>query len=98
MKKPDELIDLLEDLKDSISTPSASIVDRDAKMSVFIGRGQMNVSAQDSLFILHDEESVLKFYESLGSPDDCAVEIYDIDVTDEVIEALEKSFSTVDVF
>lgn len=95
MKKPEELIDLLVELRGEIDRPSASY-DGTAKLVVYIGRGQLNITAADAVFLLHSEAAVNRFYESIGSPDDCGVELYDFEIEDEVKSALDARFSTVD--
>ena len=95
MKKPEELIDLLVELRLEIDRPSA-IYEGTSRLAVYVGRGQLNITAQDAVFLLHSEDTVNRFYEAIGSPDDCGVELYDIEIEDEVKSALEARFSTVD--
>src|SRR4051812_48704548 len=95
MKKPEELLDLMDELRLEIDLPTANY-DTDSKMVVYIGRGQLNVSASDAVFLLHSKATVQRFYESIGSPDDTGVELYGFEIEDDVKSALDTHFSTVD--
>lgn len=95
MKKPEELIDLLTELREEIARPSASY-ESDAKVVVYIGKGQLNITATDAVFLLDSAETVERFYEAIGAPDDCGIELHDFEVDDEVKSALDARFSTVD--
>lgn len=95
MKKPEELTDLLTELREEINRPSARYEDG-ARLIVYVGRGQLNITASDAVFLLHDAATVQRFYESIGSPDDSGVELYAFDIDDEVKSALDACFSTVD--
>lgn len=95
MKKPEELIDLVAELREEISVPSANY-ETDSKVTVYIGRGQLNLTAQEAVFLLHSPDTVLRFYEAIGSPDDCGIELEGFEVDDDVKTSLESMFSTVD--
>ena len=95
MKKPEELLDLVSDLREEIPRPSA-IYDTGAKVTVYIGRGQLSITPADAVFLLHDSSTVERFYEAIGSPDDTGVELYGFEIDDEVKTALDAHFSTVD--
>lgn len=95
MKKPEELTDLLAELREEVDRPSACY-ETSSKLVVYIGRGTFAIPPQDAVFLLHSPDTVDRFYEALGAPDDCGVELYDFEVDDEVKTALEAVFSTVD--
>ncbi|MGV0949178.1 MAG: hypothetical protein ACOYB3_00805 [Azonexus sp.] len=95
MKKPEELFDLLEELREEITRPSASY-ENGARVAVYIGRGQMNITAADAVFLLDNADTVGRFYEAIGSPDDCGIELYGFDIEEDVKSALDAHFSTVD--
>lgn len=95
MKKPEELNDLLTELREEIDRPSASY-ETESKVVVWIGRGQLNLTAQEAVFFLHSPDTVARFYEAIGAPDDCGIEIHGFDLDDEVKSALDATFSTVD--
>lgn len=97
MKKPEELTDLLVELKEEINRPSAGYeTDRAAKVVVYIGRGSLTLTPNEAIFLLHNANTVERFYESIGCPDDSGVELHGMEVSDEVKEALDYHFSTVD--
>lgn len=95
MKKPEELLELIEELRESVRHPSANY-DTGGKLVVYIGRGQLNITAADAVFLLHSEDTVRRFYEAIGSPDDAGVELYSFEIDDDAKSALDAHFSTVD--
>lgn len=95
MKKPEELIELIEELRLNAGYPSARY-DDGGKMVVYIGRGVLNIPAADAVFLLHSSNTVDRFYEALGGPDDAGVELYSFEIDDDVKTALDAHFSTVD--
>lgn len=95
MKKPEELLELIDELKNSKASPSASY-EAGGKVVVYIGKGQLNITASDAVFLLDTEETVSRFYESIGCPDDCGIELHDFEIEEGVKTALDAFFSTVD--
>lgn len=95
MKKPEELIELLETLKMEISRPSARY-DSGARVMIYIGKGEMNLAAKEAIFFLHSADTVNRFFEALGSPNDTGIELYSFEIDDDAKSALDSNFSTVD--
>jgi hypothetical protein len=95
MKKPEELTELLADLRNEVKHPSARY-EAGARIVVFIGKGQLNLAAPEAVFLLHSPDTVNRFFEAIGSPDDAGVELYSFDIEDDVKSALDTQFSTVD--
>jgi hypothetical protein len=95
MKKPEELIDLLIELRGEITRPSANY-DTGAHAVVYIGKGQLNITAPDAVFLLHSVDTVRRFYEAIGGQDDTGIALYSFEIEDEVKSALDAHFSTVD--
>ena len=95
MKKPEELIELLSALRGEIRSSSA-LVEDDSHVAVFIGRGTLNLDANEAAMILHSVGTVARFFEALGSSPGMAIEISNIAIDEDVKEALDERFSTVD--
>lgn len=95
MKKPEELIELLAALETEVRSPSV-LTDEEAHLIIFIGRGTLNLNAQEAALVLNDADSVTRFFEALGSLPSMAVEIHNIAIDEDVKAALEERFSTVD--
>jgi hypothetical protein len=95
MKKPEELIELIEALRSEVARPSAAF-DTGARVTVFIEKGHLNLTAADAIYLLHSESTVARFFDALGCPDDTGIEIHSFEIEDEVKSALEARFSTVD--
>ena len=95
MKKPEELIELLDTLRQEVRSSSA-LAEEDAHMAVYIGKGTLNLDANESALVLHSRSTVKRFFEAIGSPDDTSIEITSIAIDDDVKEALDAVFSTVD--
>ena len=96
MKKPEELIELLEALATEVRKSSALTEDT-SRIAVYIGKGTLTIDSTDTPLILHSPGTVKRFFEALGSPAGTAIEVYDTAVNDDVLETLEELFSTADV-
>jgi len=95
MRKPDELIELLETLRET-DDPTTVMPGRDAKATVYIGKGELELPSRDCVLLFSTEETVESFFDAIGSPTDASIELHDIEVEDDVRSALEERFSTVD--
>lgn len=95
MKKPEELIDLLSALRAEVRSSSV-LTENDSRIAVYIGKGTLNLDADESTLVLHSKATVRKFYEAIGSPPATPIELYSLAIDDEVKETLDNLFSTVD--
>lgn len=95
MKKPEELIELLVELREEIDQPSATY-ETEARVVIYVGKGQLNITASDAVFLLHSPDTVERLYGALGAPDDSGIELHGFDVEEAVKSALDSTFSTVD--
>jgi hypothetical protein len=89
---PVEVQDLLNDLTpnpDKVGTIESS------KMIVTVGKRTFELGAKDCEKILQSPESVEALAEVLGG-ENIGVELYAIDLSDSVMEALERSCNSVD--
>jgi hypothetical protein len=95
MKKPEELIELLTALRDEVRSSSVMTED-DSRIAVYIGKGTLNLDAAESSLLLNSRSTVTRFFEAIGSPSGASVELYSLAIDDDVKEALDNRFSTVD--
>lgn len=89
---PAEVQDLLNDLApnpDKVGTIESS------KMIVTVNKRTFELGAKDCEKILQSPESVKALAEVLGG-DDIGVELHAVDLTDNIMEALERSCDSVD--
>lgn len=95
MRKPDELIELLETLREEGCEPSV-VAGPDAHAIVYIGKTQLELPKRDCLLLLDSEETVEGMFDALGSPVDASIELHDLEIEEDVRDALEERFTTVD--
>jgi len=95
MKKPDELIELLEHLKEE-DLDSTVQLGNNPKAVVYIGEKSFNLGGKDCSALLNTPETVEQFAEALGDTSDMSFEFHNMDLEDDVIATLEEYFSTVD--
>jgi hypothetical protein len=95
MRKPDELIELLETLRDS-GDGTTVITGPDAHAIVYIGKAQLELPARDCVLLLSTEETAESFFEAIRSPTDASLELHDLEIEECVKAALDGLFSTVD--
>ena len=95
MRKPEELIELLETLRESGDETTVT-TGPEAEAIVYIGRNEMRLPSRDCLLLLSNEESVDSFFDAIGAPEGARIELHDMDVADEVKEALEERFASID--
>jgi hypothetical protein len=94
MKKPDELIELLQSLREDGERTTVSL-GPDAKAVVYIGKNELTLPGRDCVLLLSTEETVENFFESIGQPEDARIELIDLYIEDEVKAALAERFSAV---
>jgi len=95
MKKPEELTELLtvlarENSRSSVvTTPTSHAI-------VYIGRGELHLTASECSSLLHDADSVGRFAETIPGSEDANLELHDLVLSEDAQSALEMHFSTVD--
>jgi hypothetical protein len=95
MKKPDELIELLETLRESGDDTTVTL-GPEAEAIVYIGKNEMKLPSRDCVLLLTNEESVDSFFDSIGQPEGARIELHDMDIDQDVLDALSERFATVD--
>lgn len=96
MSRPNALIQLLNDLKaESVSTTVVTI--RKSSAVISIGADDDIVLTPEECELLFDTpETVQQLFEALDEPQDASIELVNISVEDEVLEAMNELFSSVD--
>lgn len=94
MNKPNALIKLLGDLKAEDSGTSVVTVKNSYALVGLPGEpDSLKLSAEECELLFDTPESALQFYEALDEPADAALELHNISLDDEVLEALNGLFS-----
>lgn len=96
MKKPDELLELLDTLRESGDESTVSAFTADAHAIVYIGKEELKLPARDCLLLFSTDETVEEFYDAIGSPIDARITLVDLEVEDGVLSYLEEQFTVVD--
>lgn len=96
MKKPEELLELLDTLRESGDESTVTAFTNDAHAIVYIGKNELTLPLRDCLLLLSTEESVEGFFDAIGSPTDALITLFDLDIDETVKSALEEMFSAVD--
>lgn len=99
MKKPDDLIQLLEELEVEI-TESSVEGEKSSKAVVHLEDDEdesgITLKFSECQLLLHSEATVRQMHEALGSPDEATVSLFDLTLDNDVLSALERTFSAVD--
>jgi hypothetical protein len=95
MKKPEDLLELLENLKEAGERSSVQL-GQHPKAIVYIGERTLTLGGKDCSFLLNTPETAKKFAASLGCTIDMGLELHDLEIEPDVTSVLECSFSTVD--
>lgn len=95
MKKSEELCELLQTLSDkSVGTTVGHTPE--AKAVVHVGRQELVLSKNECLLLFEDEQTAADFIEAIGSPEGANLELFGLELAEEVKSVLENHFSTVD--
>ena len=93
---PEDLSELLEDLREEIDNPKLPQAANHSRMRVSLRDQAFELGRADSSMLLHSPDTVQRFYDALGRPPLCTLELIEIVVEDEVREMLEHLFSSVE--
>jgi hypothetical protein len=98
MKKPSDLIQLIEDLQSEIHDSSVGTV-RDSKAILHVGPDDevgITLTADECRLLFHSEHTVRRLTETFNDPESMSVVLFNLDVTQCVQDLLERSFMSVD--
>lgn len=98
MDELNDLKTLIEDLKDTIGDSSV-FVDKSSRAVICTPASKKEtfvLNANECKILLHSAKTVKKLVNIIEKPEEYTVTLHDVEVEDEVIEALERSFKAVD--
>lgn len=95
MKKPEELEELLDNLKLSKRHSSVELGEDTPHAVVYIREKTLQLSGAECLLLLDTPTTVKQLVDALSARE-LSLEFHDMLLTDEVLTALEEHFSTVD--
>ncbi len=95
--KPPAVQALIEDLRAEILESSVgSTSESFAKIEDAATNNSFTLNREECEFVFHSNQTVRNFHEALGYPDDASVELHDLNVTSDALEAVERCFAAVD--
>jgi hypothetical protein len=99
MKKPSDLEQLIEELENEIVESSVS-AETKAKAVIHLENGDdghgISLDKRECELLLHSQDTVNQLYEALGCPDEVTISLFNLTLDDDVISALERTFTAVD--
>lgn len=97
MNKPQPLVRLLDELRDaSAGTTVVTIGSSSAAISLAGEVDDLTLSPEECELLFDSPDSVQQLCESLNNPDDAVLELRNLSVDPEVMDALTEAFSSVD--
>lgn len=99
MKKPEDLIQLIEDLE---AETCDSSVETESGSHAVIHTEYTNdaegimLSERECKLLFNSESSAEQLFEALGRPGEATITLHSLVLEDDVIEALERNFAAVD--
>lgn len=95
--KPAPLDPLIEELRGEIEESSVgSAPDSYAKIEDVKNGLDFELNRQECEAVFHSPSTVRCFFETIGSPDEAVLELHELMLSAEVLEALERRFTAVD--
>jgi hypothetical protein len=98
MKKPADLVQLIEDLKGEVHDSSVG-GDKRSKAVVHIDPDDevgISLNFEECKLLLHSEDTVKQMHDAFGEPEEASVSLHALDLNQEVLDALERNFVSVD--
>jgi len=98
MEYPAELQALIDDLDAASSGRRVATIRRSNKACAVIeyGEERIEISGRDADLLLETPNSVDQLFDVLGAPENSSISVIGLELEDEVIDALERRFGTVD--
>lgn len=97
MMKPSVVQALIDDLRAEIDESSVgSTSESFAKIEDPKKGFSFTLSREDCEAVFHSAANVRNLFETLGNPDDAALELHELNLASEALEAAERCFSSVD--
>lgn len=98
MKKPADLVQLIEDLKSEVHDSSVG-GDKHSKVVIHTEPDDeigISLNFEDCKLLLHSEKTVRQMHEALDEPEEASISIHGLDLNQDVQDALERTFMSVD--
>lgn len=95
MRKPQNLVHLLEDLATEIVDTSV-VSTPVSEVRVTIGDSELMLKQPDIDLLLHSNNTVERFFDALGQPTHCGVTLCGVKIDDDAHDALHRVFDAVD--
>jgi hypothetical protein len=96
MEKPHALVQLIEELDSEEESSVVTIEDSHATVYLADDDKGMRLNRREVELLLHDTNTVRQFFEALDEPEDCSVELCSVRLEQDVQDALERCFVSVD--
>jgi hypothetical protein len=96
MVKLEDLQQLLAELKDEVAHSSVRCQPQSFIKVIDEDEESVTLTAPDAALVLHSPSTVSRFFDELGEPEDCALELHEVQVDNEVLDELERYFVAVD--
>ena len=99
MDKPKALVELLEELKESVTDSTVETVNGSGALIYLPSEAKpLHLTQEEAELLFHSPQTVEQLYQALGSPDDIAVELHDLGIDDAVQDCLDRLFTAVDAY
>ena len=97
MNRPQRLIQLLDELRaGNVGTTVVTIGSSSATITLTGEVDGMVLTPEECELLFDSSDSVQQLYEALDTPNDAMLELHNLSVDDEVMDALNESFSSVE--
>jgi hypothetical protein len=95
--KPPAVQALIEDLRAEIAESSVgSTSESFAQVEDATSNTSFTLTREECECVFHSSQTVRNFHEALGYPDDASVELHDLTISSDALEAVERCFTAVD--
>lgn len=98
MKKPADLVQLIEDLKSEVHDSSVG-GDKRSKAVVHIDPDDeigISLNFEECKLLLHSESTVKQMHDAFNEPEEASIALHGLTLDQEVQDALERTFMSVD--
>jgi hypothetical protein len=101
MDKPSALATLIDELRAEILDSDVGTL-KDSRATIYLtddaaaNEDGIELNRQECQLLLHSATTVDQLLEALGAPKEAFIELFEVDVTDVVMDALERHFVAVD--
>lgn len=95
--KPELVVSLIEDLRaDGFESSVGTGSDSCAHVEILTTKSAFTLTREECELVLHSPQTVRSFYEAMDSPKEASIELHELTVDPNTLEALERCFAAVD--